>query len=429
VQYTSMSQIINSPVVFIGAILLITGIVAFHSLLAKKFGATNASTGRVTIYAIVVTLLLCIATAILAVTILPEIISTLNNGIDIVGLGDVILSTQLFASLIGIFATLVIATLIFSFCVELGAVRSFFTVTLGGLATFVAMLALTPAYESYTLSRQTEASTIRQLASYNDSSGTPTTITSYAGGLQSKRLALQDMGHNICMCENELNCLKVNYANYQKHSRKHAKSYGEDEQKNFLQDLDSKVNNCAASLYALESNTRPGATKPTLEQAIAQYYDVHGKWANTYVLKEIQRVESQSLNADEYIAHVRFRYTPTESSSRHSDGIDNRTFSYQKNQNGSYTVSAMGTADSANFSDKVHEIQASYHPLNTNIRDGSLREHTGRKLKITQLLGAPLEGILADSDANELTIVLNRRDGEISYRLDRTNIAQIEVWY
>lgn len=423
-----MSQLFNHPLIFIGLIFLITAIVAFHSLIARRLGAGNASTGRVTMYALIITALLCIAVAILAVTVLPEIVSTLNSGFNIVALGDVILSTQRLTSLTSIFVVLVIATLLFSFLVDLAPLKSFFTVLLGGLATFVATLALTPAYESYMLSRQTDEIAIQQVASVNPSASNIASSKKYSGSLQSKRLALQDMGHNICMCENNLECVKANYTNYKKYSQKHARSYGAKEVREFLQSLQTKVESCSTVIYANNIDTLPSSTEATLEQAITSYYNDHGKWANTYAVKNIQKLESQPSLDNGRVAHVRFRYTPTEYSSKHSDGIDNRIFNYQKNEDGSYTVSAMGTANSANFS-TVREIQASYHPLNTDFQIAPLHAYKGKKLKITQLLGEPLEGTLAAYDQNKLTIAANRRDGEIQYQIERSNIANIEVWY
>ena len=176
-----MSQLFNHPLIFIGLIFLITAIVAFHSLIARRLGAGNASTGRVTMYALIITALLCIAVAILAVTVLPEIVSTLNSGFNIVALGDVILSTQRLTSLTSIFVVLVIATLLFSFLVDLAPLKSFFTVLLGGLATFVATLALTPAYESYMLSRQTDEIAIQQVASVNPSASNIASSKKYSG--------------------------------------------------------------------------------------------------------------------------------------------------------------------------------------------------------------------------------------------------------
>ena len=405
-----------------------------HAFIARIFGAESGTKSRVLMAGILSSIALFVAVLILSNTLLPELgnqftgTTTDENATTSSTLYKVVVYT-------GPLVVFLVSSLIFALCVRLGFIKSFITLLVGALATTlittVAVFGLSQAginqqklNMAFQQAEQIEAVVTTGSNALSFDSEDNNKIHTYRGSHQSKRIAIQQMAQNVCGCSNESQCVLETFETYRMFANRHKKSYPADET-GFLDELDKKVSFCAGEINPELSAEVPATTHAELETAIRNYHDQLGKWAGTYKIEDIIKQENRRHKDGSYTAHVRYKFTPTKESNRKSDGLENRTFDYRKNEDGSFSVYAMGAQDSARFIKPESLARAKWHPVSVNV----LNNYDGVKLRVTRIVGEVLEGNLIGLTNNHIIVYTRRRDGEVGYEIERDTISSIEAWY
>ena len=416
------------------AILLLFISLWVHAFIARTFGAESGTKSRVLMAGFLSCIALFVAGLVLSNTVLPELGNLFSNAAtdESTTAHSTLYKLAIYA---GPIVFLLVSTLIFSLCVRLGFIKSLITLLVGALAT-----ALFSAAAAFGLSQlginqeklqmafqqsekiETVVETSSNALPFNSEDNEK--IHAYRGSHQSKRLAIQQMTQDICACSNEAECISDTFETYRMFANRHSKSYPED-QDGFLNELDAKANFCAGEHNPEIVTELPMATSASLETAIRDYHDRLGKWTGTYQIEDIIKQENRRQKNGSYTAHVRYKYTPTPESDRKSDGVDNRTFDYQRNEDETYSVYAMGAQDSARFIKPENPGQAKWHPANVS----ALNSYDGVRLRVSRIVGEVLEGNLVGLSDSHVIVYIRRRDGEIGYEIERDNISSVEAWY
>ncbi len=405
-----------------------------HAFIARSFGAESGTKSRVLLAGFLSCIALFVSGLVLSNTLLPELSSLFSSAATDDNTSPNSTWYKL-AIYLGPIVFLLVSTLIFSLCVRLGFIKSFITLLVGALAT--ALFAAATAFglsqvginqQQLQMAFQPGEKIEAVVAATNNSisfdSEDNSKIHAYRGSHQSKRLAIQQMAQDVCGCSNESECVLDTFETYRMFANRHKKSYPEDGAE-FLDEMEQKVSFCAGELNPELSTEIPTTTHAELESAIREYHDQLGKWAGTYEIGNIIKQENRRHKDGSYTAHVRYKFTPTESSNRKSDGVDSRTFDYRKNEDSSFSVYAMGAQDSARFIKPENPGQAKWHTVSV----GALNNYDGVRLKVTRIVGEPLEGNLVGLSNSHVIVYIRRRDGEIGYEIERDNIASVEAWY